>query len=77
MVIEYDTNKEIYDNLKSPPDSMNTETTSTPSSNNTNSAGTSAGATGPPDIELNRTEIDTVIGGVPYKKISYQYEHKG
>ena len=77
VVIEYDANKEIYDNLKSPPDSMNTETTSTPSSNNTNSAGTAAGATGPPDnIQLNRVEGDTIIGGVLYRKITYQYGNK-
>ena len=77
VVIEYTANKEIYDNLKSPPDSMNTETTSTPSSNNTNSAGTAAGATGPPDnIQLNRVEGDTIIGGVLYRKITYQYGNK-
>ena len=75
VVIEYANNREIYDNLKSPPDSMNTETPSTSQNITPDNAGTAAGTTGPPgDVQLSRTEGDTIIGGTLYRKISYQYE---
>lgn len=74
VVIEYANNREIYDNLKSPPDSMNTESTQ---QNITSDNAPTAGKTGPPDdTQLNRTEEDTVIGGTLYRKISYQYGNK-